>query len=739
MLSSGVSASGEDNPSSYAPSAPSRLRGLGRDPASTVNRLNRFGNEGRSSPTPTPASSTTTTAPTGGRRAGSPNLLGRADVYSPTAAGHHSSSRRESVDVAAGNRNGFSRGGGSDDAVGQHRFAPAAATEQRVGVSDRLAYGGGITVATSPSPPPPSSRTNRGAEPYRHTSASYQQRSSYAASAPPYATEYDNQPMPDLQDAAALSDRQRAAKDRAYVSSAGRDAAATSFPVSGRYRGDTGDARRSEAGRTGTGTSYSSTGLTGLRNLGNTCFMNSVVQCLSAASPLREFFAAGDHVYELNAGSKTRGRLASEFHALLGELWDSGGYASPTRFKRAVETFAPSFAGYSQHDAHEFLRFLLDGLHEDLNRITRKPAYRELTDSPRKSLAERAREAWAYHSTWNDSKIYDLFGGMLISTVTCSDCRHVSSSFDPFLDLSIPLPKAVSASSPARRSTYSPYGGRYSSFSSSFSSSYGSAYGGGRSGRSGAAAGYGGGSGAGGQQSCTLQDCLAEFVVAEELDGADSYTCPSCKTARRATKRLAIARLPQILVIHLKRFRFSSYGLGGDKISASVDFPVADTLDMSEYCLAEGGGEATTYRLFAVSNHMGSLRGGHYTAYAIWCCGFEFVLFCFVLCLQRWGCVCSCEKGLKGRGVGTISGGWVGLSALRARSTSFWCLIVTQFATVCDYRAATMADTASTTATGTSSTTRQCGAPAPARSRAPQPTCFSTSVSSKRWNAMVCT
>lgn len=89
--------------------------------------------------------------------------------------------------------------------------------------------------------------------------------------------------------------------------------------------------------------------------------------------------------------------------------------------------------------------------------------------------------------------------------------------------------------------------------------------------------------------------------------------CPCCKEHRQASKKLDLWRLPEILVIHLKRFSYSRYTK--NKLEAYVDFPIHE-LDLSEYIAHRGDSSVSTYyRLYAISNHYGHMGGGHYTAY----------------------------------------------------------------------------------------------------------------------------
>ena len=135
-----------------------------------------------------------------------------------------------------------------------------------------------------------------------------------------------------------------------------------------------------------------------------------------------------------------RGEIARSFGELVKSLW-SGRYSYfvPRNFKMAVGRFAPQFSGYQQQDSQELLTFLLDGLHEDLNRIKKKP-YIELRDAADRPDEEVAAEAWDTYKKRNDSVILDLFHGLLKSTVVCPECPKVSVTFDPFCYLSLPLP-----------------------------------------------------------------------------------------------------------------------------------------------------------------------------------------------------------------------------------------------------------------------------------------------------------
>lgn len=186
-------------------------------------------------------------------------------------------------------------------------------------------------------------------------------------------------------------------------------------------------------------------GLKGLGNLGNTCFMNSALQCLSNTPELKDYFVSRVFEQEINQDNPlgNQGALAEAFGNLVQSLWSGQGTSLvPRDFKWALSRFAPQFSGYSQQDTQELLAFLLDGLHEDLNRIKKKP-YIEAPDWEGGGLEEMVRFAkrqWEIYKMRNDSVIVDLFQGQYRSTLVCPECSKVSIKFDPFMYLTLPLP-----------------------------------------------------------------------------------------------------------------------------------------------------------------------------------------------------------------------------------------------------------------------------------------------------------
>ena len=175
--------------------------------------------------------------------------------------------------------------------------------------------------------------------------------------------------------------------------------------------------------------------LTGLANLGNTCFMNSVIQCLSNTAAVRDYFIEGHYLADLNRSNPLgfQGELAKCFSGIIRKLWSGEyDYFYPRKLKKVIATRSSHFSGYSQHDSHEFMSYLLDGLHEDLNRIRDKPQTSPI-DEEGLTDTELAAKSWQLHCMRNDSFFVDLFQGQFKSTLVCPVCSKVRVALHHFL------------------------------------------------------------------------------------------------------------------------------------------------------------------------------------------------------------------------------------------------------------------------------------------------------------------
>ncbi|XP_035417323.1 ubiquitin carboxyl-terminal hydrolase 49 isoform X1 [Cygnus atratus] len=371
-------------------------------------------------------------------------------------------------------------------------------------------------------------------------------------------------------------------------------------------------------------------GVTGLRNLGNTCYMNSILQVLSHLQKFRECFLTLDlcETEELlaktvNGKSRMPGKLANgsaanesgktdkvgsygtqslpaglnggssisrsleliqpkepsskhislchELHTLFRVMW-SGKWAlvSPFAMLHSVWSLIPAFRGYDQQDAQEFLCELLDKVQQELESEGTKR--RILIPFSQRKLTKQVLKV-----------VNTIFHGQLLSQVTCITCNYKSNTVEPFWDLSLEFPE------------------RYHSIEKGIVPVN--------------------------QTECMLTEMLAKFTETEALEGR-IYACDQCNSKRRksspkplvlseAKKQLMIYRLPQVLRLHLKRFRWSERN-HREKIGVHVLFD--QVLNMEPYCcrdsLSSLDKETFVYDLSAVVMHHGKGFGsGHYTAY----------------------------------------------------------------------------------------------------------------------------
>ncbi len=189
-------------------------------------------------------------------------------------------------------------------------------------------------------------------------------------------------------------------------------------------------------------------GLTGLHNLGNTCYMNASLQALVHTKLLRDYFLLNYYANDINVRNKHgyRGKLAHVYAKLVNDIWNCRkGTISPKYFYEVVSKVKDQFSGHDQQDAIEFLDFLIDGLSEDLCHITDKP-YIVQPDSDDRPDSELANIWWDNHLKRDSSAIHSLFSGQYKSITTCSNCNYVSARFEPFTVLQVPIPEELERS-----------------------------------------------------------------------------------------------------------------------------------------------------------------------------------------------------------------------------------------------------------------------------------------------------
>eukprot|EP01135_Chromosphaera_perkinsii_P004610 Nk52_evm3s292 gene=Nk52_evmTU3s292 len=188
-------------------------------------------------------------------------------------------------------------------------------------------------------------------------------------------------------------------------------------------------------------------GFCGLMNLGNTCYMNSGIQCLCRIDGFVDFFNSGAYLKDINEenslgmGGLLVRKFAEVCDALTCQKWS---VVNPKMFKQSLGMFAPQFKGYGQQDAQEFLAFLLDGMNEDLKRKTlmREVTEMEVDNTKDEGEAKDRTVPLSFEKLKPSSFVEEMFVGTFRNTLMCSVCSKVSFKTDPFMSLSLPIPGA---------------------------------------------------------------------------------------------------------------------------------------------------------------------------------------------------------------------------------------------------------------------------------------------------------
>ena len=185
-------------------------------------------------------------------------------------------------------------------------------------------------------------------------------------------------------------------------------------------------------------------GIVGLNNLGNTCYMNTGLQCLSNCELLTTYFLKDYYKQFINKDNPmgSKGDIVEKYSQLIHHLWYGGSDCiSPMKFKQAFGRMYNAFNDFRQQDSQEFISYLLDALHEDLNKVINKP-YIQATDfSPDLPEEEQFQITKNIYMCRNQSIITDLFYGFYKSTIYCPDekCKNIRKGFEPYNMITLSL------------------------------------------------------------------------------------------------------------------------------------------------------------------------------------------------------------------------------------------------------------------------------------------------------------
>ena len=298
---------------------------------------------------------------------------------------------------------------------------------------------------------------------------------------------------------------------------------------------------------------YGGKGLTGLANLGNTCYLNSCMQIISHTYMFNNFL---DSDYKTKLNKKPESVLLVEWDKLRKLMWSENCTVSPAGWVQAVQKVAKLkgrdlFTGWQQNDLPEFLLFLVDSFHIAMQReVEMNIKGNALNDRDKLAKVCYTMMQNMYRKEYSD--MLKIFYGIHVSQIVNLEGDSLSQHAEPFFMIDLPIPKD--------------------------------------------------------NKSPSLKDCLDDYYKPERLDGDNAYLNEKTNKKEDVDKGLVVWSFPNVLVISLKRFNNSAR-----KDQRLVTFEL-ENMNLSKYVKGYDK-NSYVYDLYGICNHSGGTWGGHYTAY----------------------------------------------------------------------------------------------------------------------------
>lgn len=296
---------------------------------------------------------------------------------------------------------------------------------------------------------------------------------------------------------------------------------------------------------------YKNKGISGLSNLGNTCFINSCIQILYHTYELTEFC---ENIKDVDENTTDDYILLKEWIDLKNVLWSKKCVVSPNRFihvlhKISLKKNVSIFSDFSQNDSSEFLLFLINTFHSGLPKIEvpKKIKYKGVDGICQAHLESIMKDG-------EFSKIVELFYGVKVSSLLHEERGVISLKPEMFFVFHLPIPEINEP---------------------------------------------------------TIEDCFDLYMQDEILEDENGIINEKTLEKENVTKRTSIWEFPKILIVDFQRFKL--YNSFARKKQNFVSY--TQNLDLSKYLIGKNAGVKYIYELYGINNHSGNVNGGHYTSY----------------------------------------------------------------------------------------------------------------------------